>query len=89
MQPSWNLTSAPPQTTPEPIWAETPKLSAVGEKTLNKLLPGLSRDNYLIKGGEANVRSQILIIAPRVWLVSGRSPLSQGFKWKLKGKRSA
>ena len=30
--PSWNLTSGPPRTTPEPIWAETPKLSAVGEK---------------------------------------------------------
>ena len=32
MEPSWNLTSRPPRTTPEPIWAETPKLSAVGEK---------------------------------------------------------
>ena len=32
MEPSWNLTSGPPRTTPEPIWAETPKLSAVGEK---------------------------------------------------------
>ena len=28
----WNLASGPPRTTPEPIWAETPKLSAVGEK---------------------------------------------------------
>ena len=36
MEPSWNLTSGPPRTTPEPIWAETPKLSAVGEKP-NKL----------------------------------------------------
>ena len=26
-----NLASGPPRTTPEPIWAETPKLSAVGE----------------------------------------------------------
>ena len=32
-QPSRNLTSGPPRTTPEPIWAETPKLSAVGEKS--------------------------------------------------------
>ena len=31
VEPSWNLTSGPPRTTPEPIWAETPKLSAVGE----------------------------------------------------------
>ena len=30
---SWNLTSGPPRTTPEPIWAETPKLSAVEENT--------------------------------------------------------
>ena len=29
---SWNLTAGPPRTTPEPIWAETPKLSAVGEQ---------------------------------------------------------
>ena len=28
---SWNLASGPPRTTPEPIWTETPKLSAVGE----------------------------------------------------------
>ena len=28
----WNLTSGLPRTTPEPIWAETPKLPAVGEK---------------------------------------------------------
>ena len=28
----WNLSSGSPRTTPEPIWAETPKLSAVGEK---------------------------------------------------------
>ena len=27
----WSLTSGPPRTTLEPIWAETPKLSAVGE----------------------------------------------------------
>ena len=32
VEPSWNIASGPPQTTPEPIWAETPKLSAVGEK---------------------------------------------------------
>ena len=32
VKPSWNLTSGPPRTTPEPIWAETPKLSAVGGK---------------------------------------------------------
>ena len=38
MEPSWNLTSGPPRTTPEPIWAETPKLSAVGEKNRNKVV---------------------------------------------------
>ena len=32
MEPSWNLPSGPPRTSPEPIWAETPELSAVGEK---------------------------------------------------------
>ena len=32
VEPSWNLTSGPPRTTPEPIWAETQKLSAVGGK---------------------------------------------------------
>ena len=32
VEPSWNLASGLPRTTPEPIWAETPKLSAVGEK---------------------------------------------------------
>ena len=32
VEPSWNLTSGPPQTTPEPIWAETPKLSDVRGK---------------------------------------------------------
>ena len=31
MEPSWNLTFGPPRSTPEPIWAETPKISAVGE----------------------------------------------------------
>ena len=35
VEPSWNLTSGPPRTTPEPIWAETPKLSAVGEQRKN------------------------------------------------------
>ena len=32
VEPSWNLPAGPPRTIPEPIWAETPKLSAVGEK---------------------------------------------------------
>ena len=32
VEPWWNLSSGSPRTTPEPIWAETPKLSAVGEK---------------------------------------------------------
>ena len=36
VEPSWNLTSGPPRTTPEPIWAETPKLAAVGEKEKGK-----------------------------------------------------
>ena len=30
----WNLSSGSPRTTPEPIWAETPKLAAVGEKRI-------------------------------------------------------
>ena len=30
VEPWWNLSSGSPRTTPEPIWAETPKLSAVG-----------------------------------------------------------
>ena len=33
----WNLSSGSPRTTPEPIWAETPKLSAVGEKPPTKM----------------------------------------------------
>ena len=32
VEPSWSLTSGLARTTPEPIWAETPKLSAVGKK---------------------------------------------------------
>ena len=32
VEPSWNLTSGPPRTTPEPISAETSKLSAAGVK---------------------------------------------------------
>ena len=36
VEPSWNLTSVLPRTTPEPIWAETPKLAAVGEKKHSK-----------------------------------------------------
>ena len=32
VEPWWNLSSGSPRTTPEPIWAETPKLSAVGGK---------------------------------------------------------
>ena len=32
VEPWWNLSSGSPRTTPEPIWAETPKLSAVREK---------------------------------------------------------
>ena len=41
VEPSWNLASGPPQTTPEPIWVETPKLSAVGEKQ-RRGMPGQS-----------------------------------------------
>ena len=40
MEPSWNLASGPPRTTPEPIRAETPKLSAVGgEKKNTQVVP--------------------------------------------------
>ena len=38
VEPSWNLTSGPPQTTPEPIWAETTKLSAVGKKKRTRMV---------------------------------------------------
>ena len=41
VEPSWNLTSGPPRTTPEPIWAQTPKLSAVGEKKKSLKTRGL------------------------------------------------
>ena len=37
VEPWWNLTSGPPRTTPEPIWAETPKLPAVGEKERDRV----------------------------------------------------
>ena len=40
VEPSWNLTSGPPRTTPQPIWAETPKLSAVGEKRIKAMIAG-------------------------------------------------
>ena len=46
VQPWWNLTSGPPRTTPEPIWAETPKLSAVGEQSKNKSTPILIRHPF-------------------------------------------
>ena len=32
VEPSWNLASGPPQTTPEPIWAETQSFQLLGEK---------------------------------------------------------
>ena len=32
----FQVRSGSPRTTPEPIWAETPKLSAVGEKELQE-----------------------------------------------------
>ena len=43
MEPSWNLTSGPPRTTPEPTCAETPKISADGEKRPNKQNKKVSR----------------------------------------------
>ena len=36
VEPWWNLSSGSPRTTSEPIWAETPKLSAVGDKEKTK-----------------------------------------------------
>ena len=36
VEPWWNLSSGSPRTTPEPIWAETPKLSAAGGKNLSR-----------------------------------------------------
>ena len=44
----WSLTSWPPRTTPEPIWAETPKLSTVGKKRLQQ-------ENSLETGTQVNV----------------------------------
>ena len=43
VEPSWNprgtlITSGPPRTTPEPIWAETPKLQLLGN---NNKTPGV------------------------------------------------
>ena len=44
VEPSWNLTPGSPRTTPEPIWAETPKLSVFGEKVvLSSGQQGLTR----------------------------------------------
>ena len=57
----WNLTSGPPRTTPEPIWAETPKLSAVGEK---KKACFLTRSTFLV--GECLVSD----LDPPKWLRS-------------------
>ena len=36
VEPSWNLTSGPPRTTPEPIWAETQSLQLLGNNNSNK-----------------------------------------------------
>ena len=44
VEPWWNLSSGSPRTTPEPIWAETPKLSAVGEKVGTLDLTALLKD---------------------------------------------
>ena len=43
VEPWWNLSSGSPRTTPEPIWAETPKLSAVGEKHHSSYHTGVFR----------------------------------------------
>ena len=51
VEPSWNLTSGPPRTTPEPIWAETPKLSAVGEKTRTMIFSKWKMTNFELEGG--------------------------------------
>ena len=50
VEPWWNLSSGSPRTTPEPIWAETPKLSAVGEKKETQNLPQEKRRQAVHSG---------------------------------------
>ena len=62
VEPSWNLTSGSPWTTPEPIWTETPKLSAVGEKRKIRHRPEASesrttRLQHYFEGRESNMFS--------------------------------
>ena len=52
MEPWWNLASGPARTTPEPIWAETSKLSAVGEKVGNLILTSLLGPSRVAAGGQ-------------------------------------
>ena len=57
-----NLTPGPPRTTPEPIWAETPKLSAVGEK--QKATTSVANRFDLGSLGPQNHRPRPQIAAP-------------------------
>ena len=58
VEPSWNLTSGPPRTSPEPIWAETPKLSAVGGGKKNMPLNNINPLSGLsIRGGPMKISS--------------------------------
>ena len=63
VEPSWNLTSGPPRTTPEPIWAETPKLPAVGEKKEKKKKRRTQICCFLLSPGPSTI-SQVHVISP-------------------------
>ena len=55
VEPLWNLTSGPPRTTPEPIWAKTPKLSAVGGKSTPRIRFGLRQPSINLHLGAGAV----------------------------------
>ena len=74
VEPSWNLTSGPPRTTPEPIWAETAKLSAVAEKRRESLSVPRSlgkrsnADRSFLAGGEDQFVPWVIKLKVEAWL---------------------
>ena len=80
MEPSWNLTSGPPRTTPEPIWAETPKLSAVGEK---QLFPTRKKIQIKIKYKQRTTQNKKHQEKPKPRLPTGRRfrRVRRGQRW--------
>ena len=87
MEPSWNLTSGLPRNTPEPIWAETPKLPAVGEKHGRHQLPRVDRHFRLASSltSEAQVPSMAMAVFSQrnsKWLTSPASfGAGGGWQW--------